>query len=91
MEKEGKEKFKDFTDGSSDNKKEYKNKIIWLHVSKKKKHLYAFVNEGEFCNAKSILMNKSEVEDLLSGKVQGTKITIMEVKDDLDGTKAKGR
>jgi hypothetical protein len=84
-EKEKVGKFKDFTiPGGEKMKKEYKNKVIWLHVSKKKEHLYAFVNEGEFHNVKSLLMNKSEVEDLLSGKVDGIKISIMEVEDDLD-------
>jgi hypothetical protein len=84
-EKEEAEKFKDFTiPGGEKMKKEYKNKVIWLHVSKKKEHLYAFVNEGEFHNVRSLLMNKSEVEDLLSGKVDGIKISIMEGMDDLD-------
>jgi hypothetical protein len=63
---------------------EYKNKVIWLHKSKKGEHLYAFVNEGKFQNVKSLLMNKSEVEDLLSGKVDGIKISIMEDEDDLE-------
>lgn len=63
---------------------EYKNKVIWLHKSKKGDHLYAFVNEGEFHNVRSLLMNKSEVEDLLSGKVEGIKISIMDSEDDLD-------
>jgi hypothetical protein len=72
-------KFKDFTiPGGEKMTKEYKNKVIWLHVSKKKEHLYAFVNEGDFHNVKSILMNKSEMEDLLSGKVEGIKASIME-------------
>jgi hypothetical protein len=63
---------------------EYKNKVIWLHMSKKQEHLYAFVNEGAFHNIRSLIMNKSEVEDLLSGKVEGIKISIMEDEDDLD-------
>jgi hypothetical protein len=84
-EKEEIGKFKDFTiPGGEEMKKEYKNKVFWLHMSKKGEHLYAFVNEGAFHNVKSLLMNKSEVEDLLSGKVDSTKISIMEDKDDLD-------
>ena len=77
-------KFKDFTIPGGEKMTEYKNKVIWLHESKKGEHLYAFVNEGEFHNVRSILMNKSEVEDLLSGKVEGIKISIMEHEDDLD-------
>jgi hypothetical protein len=83
-------KFKDFTiPGGEKMKKAYKNKVIWLHVSKKGDHLYAFANEGEFHNVKSILMNRSEVEDLLSRKVDGIKISIMDDED--DGSKAEGR
>ena len=82
--------FKDFTipGGEKMAETKYKNKVIWLHESKKGEHLYAFVNEGVFHNVRSILMNKSEVENLLSGKVDGIKISIMEEKeeekDDLD-------
>jgi len=62
--------------------KEYKNKVIWLHKSKAGNHLYAFANEGVFHNAKSILMNVSEVEDLLKGDINGIKISIMENKEE---------
>jgi len=58
--------------------KEYKNKVIWLHKSNAGNHLYAFGNEGLFHNVKSILMNVSEVEDLLKGDINAIKISIIE-------------
>ena len=58
--------------------KEYKNKVIWLHKSKAGNHLYAFANEGVFHNAKSILMNISEVTALIAGDVDGIKISVMQ-------------
>ena len=60
---------------------EYKNKVIWLHKSKKGGHLYAFTNEGIFHNTKSILMNVSEVTALLAGEVDGIKMSIIEHED----------
>ena len=58
--------------------KEYKNKVIWLHKSKAGEHLYAFGKEGDFHNVRSLLMNVSEVDNLLKGYVDSIKISIME-------------
>ena len=82
MKEEEKGEFKDFTDRKE--KKEYKNKVIWLHKSRKGDHLYAFANEGVFHNAKSILMNVSEVMALIEGFSDGIKISIISQEDDTE-------
>jgi hypothetical protein len=73
--------FRDFTDGSSDEKKGYKNKVVFLRKSKKGKHLYAFDNGGAFAKVETILMNISEVEALIAGECECIKVSIMEKED----------
>jgi len=62
--------------------KEYKNKVIFLRVSKAGNHLYAFDNDGVL-NEKysSLVMNRSDVEKLLEGKFESIKISAMENKN----------
>jgi hypothetical protein len=89
MKKEEKGEFRDFTDGSSDGKREYKNKVVFLRKSKKGKHLYAFNNEGALDNAESILMNVSEVQALIAGEFESIKVSIMEKKEPNDDLSEK--
>lgn len=71
-------------------KKEYKNKVFFLHKSKGGNHLYAFVNEGHFFNVRSIIMNINEVEALLAGKSDYAKVSIMpEEEEDDDRTESR--
>ena len=86
MKKEEKGEFKDFTDGKDKEKRKYKNKVFFLHKSKGGNHLYAFVNEGQFLNVRSIIMNINEVEALMEGKTDYAKVSIIpeeEEEDDL--------
>lgn len=65
-----------------EDKREYKNKVVFLRKSKKGEHLYAFDNDGAFAAAVkgSIIMNISEVEALIEGRFGSIKVSIMEAK-----------
>jgi hypothetical protein len=58
--------------------KKYKNKVVFLHKSKKGEHLYAFDNKGALAKAESILMNISDVKALIEGKYDSIKVSILE-------------
>lgn len=66
----------------SDEKKKYKNKVVFLRKSKAGDHLYAFDNNGALGKAESIIMNISDVQALIGGKYTSIKISIMEKKKD---------
>lgn len=80
MIREGEGEFKDFTD---EEKKQYKNKVVFMRKSIAGDHLYAFDNEGAFAEAieGSIIMNISEVQKLIEGKLDFIKISIMPKKE----------
>jgi hypothetical protein len=67
-------------------KKEYKNKVIFLRLSRTGNHVYAFNNEGVLGeNVESLITNVKEVERVLEG-VKGAyaKMSVMEVKEEGD-------
>lgn len=61
---------------------DYKNKCMFARVSKAGGHVFIFNNEG-ILNPKyeSLLINKSDLENLLSGKFESIKVSAMEVKE----------
>ena len=61
-------------------KKEYKNKVVFLRKSKAGNHLFAFDYNGAFASAKEglIIMNLSEVEALIAGAYDSIKVSIIE-------------
>jgi hypothetical protein len=63
---------------------EYANKVIFLRKSKKGEHLYAFDNDGAFAAAKegSLLMNISDVKNLIEGKFESIKVSVMPKKEE---------
>lgn len=62
----------------SEEKKEYKNKVLFLRKSKAGKHLYAFNKDGILGgDVGSIVLNVSEVESLLAGKFEWIKVSAM--------------
>jgi hypothetical protein len=58
---------------------EYANAVVFLRKSKKGEHLYAFDNDGAFAKAKggSLLMNVSDVKNLIEGKFESIKVSVM--------------
>jgi len=57
---------------------DYKNKVLFLRVSKEGNHLYAFDREGGLGDGiGSILMNRSELEELLNGEADTCKVSLM--------------
>lgn len=69
----------------------YKNKVVFLHKSKKGDHLYAFDYHGAFISAieGSIIMNVSDVEALIAGKFDSIKVSIIPKKDEEDAADPK--
>ena len=62
---------------------EYKNKVLFLRLSKTGKHLYAFNKDGILGgDIGSIVLNVSEVVQLLAGKFNWIKISVMPVKEE---------
>lgn len=63
--------------------KEYKNKVLFARVSKEGKHVYLF-NHDEILSPsyESLLINKSDIENLLDGKYESIKVSAMEKKDE---------
>jgi hypothetical protein len=86
MEEEEEEEgeFKDFTDGNKEEGKQYKNRVVFLRMSKAGKHLYAFDNDGAFAGAieGSIVMNIAEVRGLISGNLDFIKVSILPKKEE---------
>ena len=64
-------------------RKEYKNKVVFLRLSKAGDHVYAFNNEGALGeNVESLIANVKEVERVLEGVIGAyAKVSIMEVKE----------
>ncbi len=57
---------------------EYTNKVLFLRKSKKGKHLYAFQRDGILGGGVgSIVLNVSEVKDLIDGKAEWIKVSAM--------------
>lgn len=58
---------------------EYANKVVFARLSKKGGHIYMFDNDGAFAAAKegSLLMNISDLENLLAGKFESIKVSVL--------------
>ena len=62
---------------------EYKNKVLFLRISKTGKHLYAFNRDGILGgDVESIVLNVSEIKELLRDEINWVKISAMPVKED---------
>ena len=63
---------------------EYVNKVVFLRKSKKGEHLYVFDNDGAFAAAKegSLLMNVSDVKNLIDDKFESIKVSVMPRKEE---------
>jgi hypothetical protein len=58
--------------------REYKNKVLFLRKSKKGNHLYAFDRDGILGKGvDSIVLNVSDVKQLLSGETEWIKASAM--------------
>ena len=75
--------------------KQYKRPVLFLRKSKKGGHLYAFNMEkdgGEDMvlgnNVESLLVNLSDVEKVISGEYESTKVSVM-VKEEEEGSAAE--
>jgi hypothetical protein len=64
--------------------KNYENKVIFLRKSKKGEHLYAFDYNGAFAEAKdgSLILNVSDVQNLIDGKFESIKVSVMPKKEE---------
>jgi hypothetical protein len=66
---------------------EYKNRILFLRKSKEGKHVFAFNRDGILGEGvKSILINVSDLEQLIGGGSEWCKVSAME---DLDADKTE--
>lgn len=65
---------------------EYKNKVLFLRKSKAGKHLYAF-NKDESLggDVKSLIMNVTEIEQLLGGATEYVKVSVMREEEEFEG------
>lgn len=62
---------------------EYKNKVLFARLSKKGEHIYAF-NHDHILSPEydSLVMNVSDLKNLIDGKFESIKVSAMEVKDE---------
>lgn len=62
-------------------KKTYKNKVLFARISKAGNHIFLFNNEDILSpKYESLLINKSDMEKLISGEYESIKVSAMEVK-----------
>ena len=76
--------YSKMTKEKKEERTEYKNKVVFLRLSKAGDHVYAFNNEGALGeNVESLIANVKEVERVLEG-VKGAyaKVSVMEVKEE---------
>lgn len=63
-------------------KKEYKNKVLFARVSKAGEHIYMFNHDGILSpKYESLVLNISDLEKLLARKFDSIKVSAMEVKE----------
>lgn len=71
-------------------KKAYKNKVLFMRVSKRGAHLYAFNHDNILAEGlDSLLINKSDMEKLLKGEYETIKISAMVSKNSAEAMDIK--
>ena len=66
-----------------ENKKVYKNKVVFLRLSKGGDHVYAFNREGALGEkVSSLIANVKDIQALLEGKAEWSKVSVVEVKEE---------
>lgn len=69
----------------TEEKKEYKNKVMFARISKKGNHIYMF-NNADILNPKyeSLLINIGDMEKLISREYSSIKVSAMEEEKEED-------
>jgi len=64
-------------------KKEYKNKVLFARLSKKGNHVYMFERDGILGkDVESLLINVVELKELLAGNYESIKVSAMDKKEE---------
>jgi hypothetical protein len=65
---------------------EYKNKVVFLRKSKAGKHLFVFDSREDLISGGTLIMNVSEVEELITGERDWLKVGILPPKEEAEGS-----
>ena len=71
-------------------KKEYKNAVVFLRLSKARNHLFVHDSKEELVSGGTLIMNVSDVEKLIGGGTEWIKVSVLPQEPDAEQSAAEG-